>query len=131
MHYRPPIMYALAAVLLGACAVGPTQQPNWRHNQLTGQAAQQQHAIDSRACVAAAQSAIGPPPGALTPPNSVTNFSAQTSSGVYVTGQATTTAQAQMFGAPVGIQQANIQNQYMNAVGSLTLNCMAQRGWSW
>lgn len=131
MFSQSRILSALTAVLLISCAGAPSQQPNWRHNQLSGQAAQQQHTVDSRVCVADARNAVGPPPTSQTPPNTVTNFSGYTSSGGYISGQATTTTQSPMFGAPNGIQQANAQNQYMNAIGQLTLNCMAQRGWSW
>lgn len=129
MHNYLFILSALAGLLLMGCAIAPSQQPNWRHNQLTGQAAQQQHDIDRAQCLAAARSAVAPPLAQM-PPSTVTNFFANTPSG-YVSGQATTTTQGGMYGAPVGIQQANAQINYESAFANMALGCMAQRGWSW
>jgi len=131
MSNQSLFLFTLASLLLNACAAAPTQQPNWRHNQLTGQAAQQQHAMDSRACISGARNAAGPPPVSLTPPDTVTNFSGYSSSGGYISGQARTTTQSPFFGAPAGIQQANMQNQWEANIANMALGCMAQRGWSW
>ena len=126
---RSLFLSTLAALLLNACAT--QQQLNWRHNQLTGQAAKQQHAVDSAACIGAARSAVGAPSASQTRPDTVTNFSGYSSSGGYISGQARTTTQSPMFGAAAGIQQAEIENRSEAAVANMALGCMARRGWSW
>ena len=128
MSNRSIVLIALALLLLNACA---TQQGQWRHNQLTGQAAQQQLAIDTDPCLATARNVVGPPPATQTPRDTVTTFSGYSSSGGYVRGEARTTTQSGMYGAPVGIQQSDMQNQYANTINSVFLGCMRQRGWTW
>ncbi len=130
MFKRPLVLALLALALLTACASPPPQQQmNWRHSYLTGQAAQQQHAIDSAACAGTARNAAGPPPQA--PQGSVTDFSARSSGGGYITGQARTTPQSGMYGAPAGIQLAEAQSRWESNIANMALSCMAQRGWSW
>lgn len=116
-----------AMVGVTGCA---TPQHNWYHNQLGGQRAQQQFAIDHGACTAAAYSAVGAPPASQTSPDTVTNFSGYTGSGGYFYGQARTSPQSQYFGSPAGTQQADREIQYRNAFLGVFGGCMSQRGWS-
>ena len=129
MLKQPLILATLTTLLLSACASPQQQGMNWRHSYLTGQAAQQQNAVDSATCVSAARNAAGPRPQA--PQGSVTDFSGRTSGGGYFSGQARTTPQSGMYGAPAGIQQAEAQNQWEANIANMALSCMAQRGWSW
>lgn len=127
MPYRSLLLSSLAVLVLNACA---TTQYYWHHNQLTGQAAQQQLAADHGNCIATAYRAVGGPPASQTPPDTVTNFSGYTSSGGYVYGQARTTTQSPFFGAPAGMQQAERENQYQGALMNVIYGCMVQRGWT-
>ncbi len=127
MPNRLFLLSTLAALLLNACA---TTQYYWRHNQLTGQAAEQQLTADRSSCTITARSAVGAPPVSQNQPDIVTNFSGYTSSGGYVSGQARMTTQSPMFGAAAGIQQAEVENRHQDALLNVFVGCMAQRGWA-
>ena len=120
------VSWLAAVVVLAGCA---RTQYYWRHNQLSGEMAQQQFAVDRGTCTAAAYRAVGAPP-AGPPPDTVTNFSGYTGSGGYFHGQARSSPQSPYFGAPAGSQQAEREIQYQNAYLSVFGGCMAQRGWS-
>lgn len=99
---RSFLLFALASLVLSACA---TTQYRWYHNQLTGQAAQQQFVLDRGACTTAAYRAVGAPPASQTTPSP-------------------------LYGAAAGIQQAERENQYQAAFMNVFSGCMAERGWT-
>src|SRR5207302_723896 len=79
------------------------------------------------ACTAAAYRAVGEPPGSR---DTVTDFSASTSSGESISGQArTTTGDGSLGSIAEGMQKAERQQQYRAALNSVYSGCMAQHGW--
>jgi len=117
-------IFSLAAV---ACS---TTQTYWRHNTLSGSAAEQQFVADRGTCTGAAYRAIGgPPQSPQLPPPSTTNYSGYTSQGTYIQGQAQTT-----YSDPnpflSGVRQGEADAQYRAALTNVFNGCMAQRGWS-
>lgn len=125
------IVRVISTVTLSILTVACSNTQNyWRHNSLSGSAAEQQFAADRGTCTAAAHRAIGAPPQApQLPPSSTTNFSGYTSQGTYVQGQAQTTySDPNPFWS--GVKQSEAEGQYRAALSSVFNGCMAQRGWS-
>lgn len=121
------IIAATAVLFLTACA---STQYHWRHNSLSGAAAQQQFSVDQGACTAEAYRVIGgPPQSPQLPPGSTTTFSGNTSRGTQFSGQAQTTySDPNPFWS--GYKQAEAERQHRTALSQVFTGCMAQRGWS-
>jgi hypothetical protein len=138
--FRRFVYFALPSLVLSGCATLAPPPYSWQNDHLTGEAAGQQFPIDNGACTAAAYRSIGSPPQEPAAPSShgsVTNFTASTSSGESISGQATTSRSGGLYGAPAGAEEAQRQIQYQNAsqqystaLRSVYVGCMAQRGWT-
>ena len=113
--------------VLSGCAALATPQYSWYHYALTGQAAQQRFSVDNGACTAAAYREVGQPPESR---DTVTDFSASTSSGEQISGQARTTTGGSLGSITEGMQKVERENQYRAALNSVYSGRMAQRGWT-
>ena len=112
------------SVVLSACSVQPKHE--WFHS--SGSASQSQLQIDDSICSSAAYQAVGAPPSSTS--GSTTTFSGSTSRGTTFEGQARTSPNSQMFGAAAGIQAAEADARYNNALRAIHRGCMAERGWT-
>ena len=117
-----------APLLVGVLAgcVAPQPQRTWVQ---TATPVTTKFDADKGACTAEAYRAVGAPPSSGSS-SSVTTFSAETSRGTQITGQATTTPQNQLFGFAAGRRAYDADARYNQALESVFKGCMAQRGWS-
>jgi hypothetical protein len=123
--------YKATIILLVLAASGcATTSYHWRHNQLSGPAAQQQFNTNQAICTSDAYRTAGPPPRApQPPPNSTTSFYGQTTQGTNFQGQAQTTySQGNPFTS--AFEQGQAEGRYQNAISAIFNGCMAQKGWS-
>lgn len=119
------VLAPLVIVTLTGC-VAPQPQRTWVQ---TAPPATTKFDADRGVCTAEAYRAVGAPPSSGSG-SSVTTFSAETSRGTQITGQATTTPQGQLFGSAAGSRAYDADARYNQALDSVFKGCMAQRGWS-